>query len=80
MIYSKFMSFEEVIDQALTLPLEQRSRLASVLINSLECNDDAPLSPQWLQEIKKRARELENGSVEGLSLQDFENYVEKQLG
>jgi Putative addiction module component len=74
------MSFEEVMDQVLTLPVEQRSRLASVLISSLEDDGQGSLSPEWLQEVKSRAKELEEGSVEGLSLKEFEEYVEKQLG
>jgi hypothetical protein len=74
------MSFKEVMDQVLTLPVEQRSRLASVLISSLEDEGHASLSPEWLQEVKTRAKELEEGSVEGLSLKEFEEYVEKQLG
>ncbi len=73
------MSFEEVIDQVLILPVEQRSRLAGVLISSLEDDSDGPLSPEWLEEIEKRARDLEEGSVKGLTLSQFEAQVVNRL-
>jgi len=47
------MTFDSVLDSALGLPLEQRSRMASRLIESVDA-DDAPLSPAWLAEIDRR--------------------------
>jgi putative addiction module component (TIGR02574 family) len=47
------MTFETLMDTALELPVNQRSRLATRLIESID-EDDASLSPKWRAEIQRR--------------------------
>ncbi len=54
-------SYEKVKDDALQLPLEDRSRLASRLLESLD--DDAEVSPEWLEEIRRRVKEVKDGTA-----------------
>ena len=53
--------YEQVKDEALQLPLEDRSRLASRLLESLDDDDD--VSPEWLEEIRRRVKEIKNGTA-----------------
>jgi putative addiction module component (TIGR02574 family) len=55
-----------VFDAALALPEAARARLAEVLLDSLpEESDDAPLSEPlpdaWIEEIRRRLAEIEDG-------------------
>ena len=53
--------YEQVKDEALQLPLEDRSRLASRLLESLDDDDD--VGPEWLEEIRRRVNEIKNGTA-----------------
>lgn len=52
--------YEKIQDDALHLPLEDRSRLASRLLESLD--DDEEISGEWLEEIRRRANNLRTGT------------------
>jgi putative addiction module component (TIGR02574 family) len=56
---------ENLLREALTLPPEIRSKLASRLIESLD-NDDE-LSPEWRSEIARRVKAIRNGTSPGVS-------------
>jgi hypothetical protein len=47
--------------------IRQRARLVSSLIDSLEESDEADVEQAWIDEVHKRARELETGQVRGLT-------------
>jgi hypothetical protein len=62
-------AFEAVLDQALKLPDEERSKLAASLLNSLEPQDGEDLSAEawegaWSAELDERVREVREGTVE----------------
>lgn len=63
------MGFDELREQVLTLPNEDRATLARDLINSLpdSCRDSEQLQlPQgWLDEINARSDALGRGELEG---------------
>ena len=46
-------TFESVLNDALSLPVEERSRIAARLIESVD-NGDEELSPAWHAEIARR--------------------------
>ena len=73
------LTFNAFLSEALCLPVEQRSRLATVLIDSLDADDDAKLTPAWKAEVVRRASELDDGSVLPLSLDEFRSRIETQL-
>ena len=58
---------KKLLEEALKLPVRQRARLVSSLIDSLEENDEADVERAWIDEVHKRARELETGRVQGLT-------------
>jgi putative addiction module component (TIGR02574 family) len=48
------LAFDTVLHEALALPSDQRSFLATQLIASLDEDDAENLTPEWNQEIKSR--------------------------
>jgi hypothetical protein len=56
-----------LLEEALKLPVCQRAGLESSLIESLEESDEADVERAWIDEVHKRARELETGQVRGLT-------------
>lgn len=54
----------EVIEQeALSLPLEDRARLAQKLLLSLDTLSEEERDDIWLTEASRRARELDRGEI-----------------
>jgi hypothetical protein len=62
-------AFDSVLDQALQLPDEERGKLATRLLHSLEPDDGDEPGPQeweamWSAELEHRVRQIRDGSVE----------------
>jgi putative addiction module component (TIGR02574 family) len=55
--------YESILDNAMSLPADQRSRLAEQPMESV--NGDEPLSPEWLEEIDRRMRSLSEDDKHG---------------
>jgi putative addiction module component (TIGR02574 family) len=58
---------KKLLEEAMELPVRQRARLVSSLIDSLEESDEADVEQAWIDEAHKRAQELETGQVQGLT-------------
>lgn len=61
------MSFQRIEDEALQLSKEERAQLIQRLILSLETPSAEELRADWLLEAQRRAKELDNGVVQGVS-------------
>lgn len=55
------LPFDALMQNALSLSLEDRSRMASRLIDSLD--EDVPISPAWQKELESRVEAVRNGSL-----------------
>ncbi|MCB9892122.1 MAG: addiction module protein [Planctomycetes bacterium] len=60
------MNTQQLLTTALALPNEDRATLAQALLRSLDGPSDADAQEAWLVEIEKRAREVEDGSVDNV--------------
>jgi putative addiction module component (TIGR02574 family) len=58
---------KKLLEEAMKLPVRQRARLVSSLIDSLEESDEADVEQAWIEEVYERARELDTGRVRGLT-------------
>ena len=58
---------KQLLEEALKLPVRERARLVSLLIESLDEKDEDDVEEAWIEEVQKRARELETGKVQGLT-------------
>ena len=56
-------SFNSVLEYALQLPVEDRSRIASRLIESVDEADDVEVSPAWKAEIESRMESIRQGTA-----------------
>jgi len=55
---------EKIIAEALELPREVRALVAERLIESLEFEEPLELSDEWREEIRRRCKEIDDGTVE----------------
>jgi putative addiction module component (TIGR02574 family) len=58
----EIMSAEELETEALKLPADERERLAIRLLSSVESRLE--FEAEWIEEVERRARELDEGAVE----------------
>ena len=67
----------EIMDELLGLPRADRSYLATKLIESLET--DEPFTAGELEVFRRRSREIREGVVKPLSLEQLEQDVRARL-
>lgn len=53
--------YERIEDEALHLPLDERSKLAGKLLASLDDGDDVEISAEWREELQRRVRDIDEG-------------------
>jgi putative addiction module component (TIGR02574 family) len=58
------MDFASLEEQALSLPAEDRARLANDLLDSLDRLSPAELRTLWLDEAARRAGQLDRGEAQ----------------
>jgi putative addiction module component (TIGR02574 family) len=61
------LTWEELLEQALQLPLDEQERIARALYENLaDVDDDDPADVEaaWAEEIERRLEEIRNGTVE----------------
>ena len=56
--------FEEILQQALALPADQRAMLVDHLLHSLNALTHDEIDQAWAEEIERRVREIDEGKVE----------------
>ena len=61
------MNIQKIENEALHLPREERAQLIQRLVLSLESPSEEELRSDWLLEARRRAEELDNGSVQAVS-------------
>jgi putative addiction module component (TIGR02574 family) len=55
------MRAEDLLSEALKLPTDERTRLAALLMDSIDASDDEDVEEAWLDEITRRLDEHERG-------------------
>ena len=65
-VYNTFMktTIDTIIAEVLSLSPQARAFVAEKLIESLDSEPEVTLSAAWQDEIRKRCRELDEGTVE----------------
>ncbi|SDS12560.1 putative addiction module component, TIGR02574 family [Halopseudomonas litoralis] len=61
------MNLQKIENEALHLPREERAQLIQRLVLSLESPSEKELRSDWLLEARRRAEELDSGSVQAVS-------------
>jgi putative addiction module component (TIGR02574 family) len=69
----------KVLDEALRLPARERVAIAEKLLESAEAegydDDEDEIQAAWAEEIQRRSRELRDGTVKGLSVEEARRIV-----
>lgn len=73
------ISYEQLENGALHLPREDRSKLASRLLVSLE-DDDFELSPEWAEELDRRVNEMDEGRAETIPSEELWKQINQRFG
>jgi len=73
------ISYEQLENGALHLPREDRSKLTSRLLVSLE-DDDFELSPAWDAELDRRVKEVDAGAAKMISSEDLWKEINQRFG
>jgi putative addiction module component (TIGR02574 family) len=60
----------KLLQEALTLPVEERAELAGYLIDSLDSSEDESVEAAWDVEIARRMEDLDSGRVKPVSLEE----------
>ncbi len=61
---------EKVLEDALTLPPNERADLAATLMDSLNEHEDEGVEEAWAKEIERRIQEVESGAVKTIPWSD----------
>ena len=62
------MPIEQLEQEVLKLPAEERARLAERIISSLD--SEADVEREWLVEVRRRDAEMDSGEVSGIALEE----------
>ena len=57
-------SVDKIMAEAMELPSPLRAFLAAKLLESLDVDGAQELSPEWKEEIRKRCRQIDEGTVQ----------------
>lgn len=66
------MSINEILKNALELPIDERAIVADALTQSLNIADKE-IEESWLEEVDRRMKLLEKGELETISYEEFFN-------
>ena len=67
----------QILEQALTLPENQRAAIAASLLQSLDSESDPDSETHWNAEIKRRLDEIDNGTVELIPWSEVRSKLQK---
>lgn len=70
----------KVLDDAMKLPVQERVRVAEKLLESAdaegyEAESDEAIGAAWAEEVQRRSREMQEGAVRGLSIDEARRIV-----
>jgi putative addiction module component (TIGR02574 family) len=69
----------EIVDKVLHLPREERAFLAEKLLESLDFEEAFPVSREWMDEIHRRCRELDEGKVKLIPAEEVFDDIHREL-
>jgi putative addiction module component (TIGR02574 family) len=72
------MAATDVLAQILRLPADERARLALELIRSLDGEREAGAAEAWDAEIERRGAEVDAGTAETMTLQEYRVHVRQR--
>ncbi len=74
------MTLDQIIEEAHRLPREQVAELVDRLTPELHQTIDPSLEAAWKQETRRRLKEIESGSVQGVPGDEVSARIRKIVG
>ena len=78
--YRGFMTFPDLASEALKLPPDERARLAEALLESLDELTAEENEKLWLEEARRRDRELDDDPKSAIPADEAFRQIRKRLG
>ncbi len=72
------MAASDVLAEILRLPPDERARLALELLRSLDGEPEAGVTEAWDEEIHRRGAEVDAGTAETMTLEDYRAHVRRR--
>ena len=69
---------KNIAERALKLPSTSRAYLAEVLLQSLDYEEDFPVSDDWIKEIHHRCHEIDEAQVQLITAEDAFDQLQKK--
>jgi putative addiction module component (TIGR02574 family) len=69
---------QELLNEALELPLDERAKMAAELLDSLQ-DSEADVEAAWATEIKARVEAVLDGQVEGTDWRTVMDRIETEI-
>jgi putative addiction module component (TIGR02574 family) len=73
------MNAKTVEEKALELPAQERAKLAERLLESLDDLPERDVEALWLEVAERRAKEIDDGSVELITPEELDRRVKARL-
>ena len=70
---------KQIEDEALRLTVQERAELAQKLLLSLEAPSEQEIAEDWLLEAQRRARELDDGTVQPIPAEEVRRRAQALL-
>ena len=70
----------KIVEDALHLPRESRAFLAEKLIESLDYEEDFEVSPEWMAEVRRRCKEIDDGTMELIPAELVFEELDRKIG
>jgi len=77
--FAMFLRTDALLHAALALSSKERAKLAHGLLRSLDGPADGDADAAWTAEIARRARELDDGSVEAVDWESARERIAQRL-
>ncbi len=71
--------FDQVVADAMKLPIRDRVRLAQQLVETIDDQSEAEVEQLWFSEAKRRLEELHSGQVTGIDAEEAFRKVREDL-
>jgi putative addiction module component (TIGR02574 family) len=73
------MNAKTVEEKALELPAQERAKLAERLLENLDDLPERDVEALWLEVAERRAKEIDDGSVELVSPEELDRRIKARL-
>jgi len=74
------MATDRIVKAALRLPRPLRALLAEKLLDTLDYEEEFDVSAKWMEEIRRRCREIQGGRVNFIPAEQVFEEIEREIG